>query len=272
MLMKAFTMNTIRLILGMGVLLFAGGVVSAEGPSTRPEPPRDFRDRSTRPRGDGLVNRGSPSEDRLEDRPEGRTPGRMEGRPEGRARRMIPPTAEQWQEVVAFLKENSPNRLEAISNDPPPALKAMAWNRYNHLKQLEVEKDTELHDVVLEQIKAEDEVWQALRELGTAPPSDTELVRGKVGKAVRQMLQIHFKERQIRINRLEKALTHARQDLANDQDRLDELTRERVGGIIEELRAIRNKRIPRDGRDGPRGPGGPAGPGRNDDREPPARP
>ena len=86
---------------------------------------------------------------------------------------VTPPTADEWEEVVAFMQEHSPVRLQmyqklenekGVDSNVTLGVRKRAAFRYRELKSLG-ERKSDLHEFAFKQFKIEDDVLATLAQI-----------------------------------------------------------------------------------------------------------
>jgi hypothetical protein len=181
--------------------------------------------------------------------------------------------ADAWTDAQGFFKDTFPNRwavYETINaRSTNRRLQAMMRNtitrRYIQLSRMQRENPS-LYDAAIEQGKADDEVWAALRVMyEISNPNDQEAqdaVRAELRKRIKSVIEKSHETR-------EKSLADLRKMLKNEEDRLAE-DKERIGELVERRLEQLTSDNPFRGPDGMEaapgegpggGPGGGQGPG-----------
>ena len=208
-------------------------------PSTNPATQRDARGRDQDEQGDG--RRGGGQDRGESDRGgEGRGP---QGGPGSRGM-FQEPTEEEWQEALAFLRENSPNRLELYEEavqqwrreqaQNPEAevprtirgVRARIFGRIRLLRMVE-DRDPPLYALALQQFRLEDEIigsLHAAREARLAgDAAGTAQAMEKAQEAVRKYAMGTLEEREARLQRMREELSREEQRLEQDREQMDKL-------------------------------------------------
>jgi hypothetical protein len=161
------------------------------------------------------------------------------------------PTDEEWKAVVDLMAEYSPNRLKAIeeqaSQDGPryESLRKMVFMHYRDLALARERGDHELYDLKLQLVKKDDDVWATQRQMREAPEPDRPVLHYRLKQKVAELVRLGLKERELRIQRLEKALAEEKARLAADEAQVDQRINDRVRSMTAGLRSPR--RIPETG-------------------------
>jgi hypothetical protein len=216
---------------------------------------------STRPSGRATAAATAPATTQPQDR-DGRSPfrGRFDGRPgdgarqrmewrrgglpnEPRPENFTEPTAEEWKEIEAFMKANSPERLqhlEDISEDRQQSVKNMFAARYRALQELK-EQDPEMYQIRVARMPIEDKAfelsWKLTHNRGKVAKTDD--TKAQLRTQLRLLVTSRLDERALRLRHLEKHLADEREKLKEDEKHVDELVESNLADVAED-------RIPRD--------------------------
>lgn len=155
--------------------------------------------------------------------------------PRGSGRMVEPPTEQEWTDVSAFMKENSPKRWEIFESLPEAsALRERARNmlvvKYRMLAKTKLD-DSALYATLVQRVKLEDTIFAlvtALRKAKTEAGSNTDSVRKEFRTQVTALVDLGTTERRQRIERLEKSLLAEREKLAADQRHRGEIIEDRM--------------------------------------------
>ncbi len=144
--------------------------------------------------------------------------------------------ADAWTDAQAFFKETFPNRwavyetINARSTNKrlQTIMRHTITRRHLQLNRMKRENPS-LYDAALEQGKADDEVWAALRVMyEISNPNDQEAqdaVRTELRKRIKSVIEKSHETR-------EKSLADLRKMLKNEEDRLAD-DKERIGELVE---------------------------------------
>jgi hypothetical protein len=204
---------------------------TAAAPTTQPQPSNDR---------DGRPLRGGPAGDRSFDgRNDGGARQRLEWRrgSDFRPENFSEPTPDEWKEIEAFMKSNSPERfkrLDDIGDDQrQQGVRNMFAARYRMLQDLK-ERDPEIYQIRLARMPIEDKVfelgWKLSRRQGEKPDD----IKKELRQQFRVLLKSQFDERALHLRRMEKRL-------ASDQQRIEEMVDANLNDLAEE-RMPRNLR------------------------------
>jgi hypothetical protein len=153
-------------------------------------------------------------------------------------------TQARWEqnkdEILAFMRENSPNRLRIWMNMRYGMAKfGMRLNmlrKWTALQDLKRNGDTEIYDVQLKQFQLEDQIVGVAQRINSTSASDErDSLKRDITDMANQLFDLQIKERQIRINRLQQLLNAAQKRVGDDtrdrqqiiQERIDKLLRNR---------------------------------------------
>ena len=156
------------------------------------------------------------------------------------------PSDEEWKEIAAFMEKHSPERLKRLDEigdeQRQQSVKNMFAARYRAMKDLE-QRDPQLHELRLERMKVEDEVfalgWDLARDRFDKPEERDKLVT-ELRPHLRKLVRNRLRERGLRLKQMEKEIEQQRQQLREDQDE------KRVEAAVEaNLAEISEERWPR---------------------------
>jgi hypothetical protein len=212
--------------------------------TTQPQPAQGWEERDGRPgfRGGG------------ERRSEGRFPGgdgmrpppRMEWRRGGggggyggsddpRSDEFIEPTPEEWNEIEAFMKKHSPERLARLEEigdeERQQNVKNMFAARYRAMQKLK-EQDPELYEIRVARMPVEDKVFELGWRLTHKQSEKPDETRSQLRAQLRLLVKSRLDERAL-------SLRHMERRLKADQQRIDDM-------VEANLRDIAEDNIPRD--------------------------
>jgi hypothetical protein len=160
-----------------------------------------------------------------------RAGGFMQGRPNEGYRNEELPTDEEWQEIVEFMKVNSPVRLEmydklvtvfkSSANDRPlQGARRRIAGRYRDLMSMK-ERHAEMYEFALKQMVYEDQILGTMRELRDAPGSEP--LQGKLREQVASYVDNFLNEREARLKRLREMCDKETAKIQEDRASKDQL-------------------------------------------------
>jgi Skp family chaperone for outer membrane proteins len=148
-----------------------------------------------------------------------------------------PATPEEWNEMMAFMQDNSPVRYQVLSElnlGPNARVRLDAINKWRNYVFTR-DHFPELADLMATRFRVEDDLFSltltAQQEGLDAAPD----VRERIHDKVKEEVQIEFAERQKRIEKLEALLDQEKSKLASDQQSEDALVDQRTNGIMNRL-------------------------------------
>lgn len=166
---------------------------------------------------------------------------------------------EEWdqyrEKVMAFIKENSPKRYDAIEKNANER-RELRMSMFFKFRGLMMLKDTDpgLYALKVEQIKVEDDEFGLTEQLKDARKDNNTEAIDKIKTQLQQVsssyVKLRIKERQQRIETLKSIAAREEKELANDQANQEQLVSERV----EALMKGETPRSPRRGDSRERGP------------------
>lgn len=148
---------------------------------------------------------------------------------------------EEWEQyrekVMAFIKENSPNRFEAMEKGSGDRnqLRMSMFFKFRGLMMLKTE-DPGLYDIKVKQIRVEDDEFALTEKLKEARKNENtaeiDSLKGSLAKVSAQYIALKIDERKQRIENLRK-LTEAEQAaLSYDQKNTEQLVNDRVEALM----------------------------------------
>ncbi len=211
-------------------------------------PPREGESSQSRPR--PSEDRGDRAEER-DDRPERPRGERRdgperaierEGRPDRfdrpRFRPMQLPTEKEWQATVEFMEAHAPNMSrriadsgDTLSRPTEERLKSAAFAQYRSLRDLERDNAV-LYEVKLKLLMGRDALFGLQGEVRQAEEDKVADIREKIRAQMRQMVELSFQERELRLADLEDRLNSERERLTKDRGRIDEIAEKRFNDEI----------------------------------------
>lgn len=160
-------------------------------------------------------------------------PGRF-GR--GQGAMFPPPSQQEVQDTVNFFRDHAPNRyalFEQLDEGRPRfrVLRVMV-NRFRQVQRFK-DNDPELYNLAVKQFELQDEAFGMIRNVAGPGNPDAETL-SKLRDKVRELAQLGLKEREKRVERLEKMLAEEKTRLDADKADPDAL-------VDRQLRQIRNE-------------------------------
>lgn len=156
-----------------------------------------------------------------------------------------PYTQQEWDDMMEFLRVNSPSRWAVLGHAKLPENMRLdlirKWRNYNFVK----DQFPAVADVQLQRFHKEDDLFSLALEAQSYDVEDPvlrsryaavnnqlrELIRGKVA----ELVQLGFKERQLRIDKLQQMLTEETQKLSQDQSAEEQTVDKRVDAIMKRI-------------------------------------
>jgi hypothetical protein len=142
-------------------------------------------------------------------------------------------TMAEWNEMMAFLYANSPNRAQVLDRlnlpDSAPIKQELIrkWRAYNFVN----EHFPKLAEIHVQRYHLEDEIFGLMIEV-RADPSHRPELRKSVRSRVEALAKLSIEERSLRIQRLQEMLTEEQLKLRGEQDRQGEIIDERMKRIF----------------------------------------
>jgi TolA-binding protein len=158
----------------------------------------------------------------------------------GNTNNIRPFTPQEWDDMMAFLEENSHARWYVLSNlhlpeNSPIRLGAIReWRNYNFTK----EHFPAVADEMLKRYKLEDELFGLTIKAVSSDQSDEE-IRDLIKNKISEMVQLDLSERQLRIDKLQKLLDAEKQNLQRDQAMEEQVIAQRTSGMMARLERLR---------------------------------
>jgi hypothetical protein len=162
--------------------------------------------------------------------------------PPGPAVSEDPPSDGEWEQIVEFIRENSPSRFEIFSelldraetdnrHNAQSAIRRRAAIRYRMIRQVQ-DDQPELYPFALKQLQLEDKVIGAFRSLNklqndTPSQGERERLVAEIRVYANELVENRFAEREQRIRTLEQLIESERARLAQDREAREEFV-ERV--------------------------------------------
>lgn len=155
--------------------------------------------------------------------------GFMQGRPPESYRDEELPSEEDWQEMVEFMKANSPVRLEmyeklaaAFGNEHQRTqfARRRIAGRYRELEAMK-SRHSEMYEFGLKQAQLEDRILGTLRELRTV--TDEDPIRAKLRGLVGDYVENFMDEREARLKHLREMVERETQKIKDDRESIDKL-------------------------------------------------
>jgi hypothetical protein len=155
-------------------------------------------------------------------------PGRFGG---GFFRR--PPSPEEMESAMNFMKEYSPKRWDAmqkLSKERQDLLKDAVYRRFRMLEVLRVTDDQKfpIYELQLKRVATEDEIFGLTRDLRTCVTGDESKIKAKLHDKIAELVDLGIQERKIRIARWQKQLSEEQEKLAHDVSSRDDVIRKRM--------------------------------------------
>jgi hypothetical protein len=148
-----------------------------------------------------------------------------------RGRQDLAPTTNEWEDITAFMKEHSPERLKALNSLPDGRprnnLVMLATRNYRNMLRMRNEQP-DIAQLMVDRVELEDQIFKLTNQARSGKSkgdsdSNKKLLQQKIG----ELLDMNIKERQLRIARLEKTLQSEQAQLAEDSKNRDELVERR---------------------------------------------
>ena len=151
-----------------------------------------------------------------------------------------PYTQEEWNEMMAFMETASPARAHVLSSlqlrpNAPIRLNAIQqWRNYNFT----VEHFPDVKEQLLKRIHLEDDLFALTVDAQSAGETDSAYIRERIRAKIAEIVQLDFKQRQTRIEKLERMLDEEKARLAADQSSMDQMIERRTDQIMGRLEGL----------------------------------
>jgi hypothetical protein len=146
---------------------------------------------------------------------------------------------DEWDQVMAFMRENSPNRHQLLLRQNPgpnaPA-RVRLLQRWRTLQQLQQSGETDLYDLSTAQFREEDVVvglsaqYRQARNRGNMPRMNQ--LRQDIGAEAAKLVDLGLQERALRIQHAETLLQAQKDKLEQDKANEQELVQQRTEQIM----------------------------------------
>jgi hypothetical protein len=207
------------------VICAAGSAVWADAPSSRP---------STRPAMQTKPN-GAHAQQQRENQLARRA---MRLWATGPTNNIRPATPQEWDEMMAFMQDNSPARWHVLSTvSVPPVVKLDAIRRWRNYT-LARDHLPAVADLMVQRFQVEDDLFALT--LSAQENADTSLDEfyDKIHAKVEKLVQLDLAERQTRIDNLEKLVDQEKTKLASDQAQEEKTVDQRTNAILNRLQKL----------------------------------
>ena len=210
---------------------------AAPAPATQPQQPpsQQPRDRDARGEFRDMRDRRTGGGDDMRARGGGGGGGGEWSRGEMRADLLDEPSPEEWEEIKAFMKSHSPERLarlEEIGDEGRQAgVKKMFAARYRTMQALK-ERDPELYQIRLKRMPVEDKAFELSWRLMRKQVNNPEETRKQLRAQLRELVKSRIDERALHLRYMERRLKL-------EEQRIDETVEANMSDLADE-------RVPRD--------------------------
>jgi hypothetical protein len=171
-----------------------------------------------------------------------------EGRWRGRGGRNL--TDEQWDDILKFMREISPERTAAYdgmaAKENQDLVKKLVTARYDYLMNVKRD-DPALYDIQIEKTKAEDSIFGVLQKHRISGKAVADEEKKALREQVSKLIDANLKEREMRIQKAQTALNEATTRLDEDKKQKDSLVEDKLNHYLREGA----KPLKMDGRDRP---------------------
>jgi hypothetical protein len=152
----------------------------------------------------------------------------------GRNTGIVPPTPEEWEDMMQFMRKYSHARAHVMDNlkidpDSPIALQAVRrWRNYVFAS----EHFPEIKEDLLRRIQLEDDLFELTLRDRAEEGAETIELQSKIRDKVTEIVTLEFAVRQARIDQLQKMLADEKNRLQHDQAAADTIIDQRTEKII----------------------------------------
>jgi hypothetical protein len=153
-----------------------------------------------------------------------------------RRRDRPPPTETEWREAAESMKVLTPlawARFEAIPKQAPYRARFMRRivERHQELVRLKAH-DPKRYEGEVEQLRIEDEILGLVIKFRQAKGADAEPLERELRAKVGQLVDLRFRNREARIDRLARTLEEERRRFEDDKRKRDQIIDRKFNGII----------------------------------------
>ncbi len=155
----------------------------------------------------------------------------------GRTAGIRPYTQEEWNDMMTFMRANSPARWRVLSSlqlrpNAPIRLDAIRrWRNFNFTK----DHFPDVADQLVKRVRLEDDLFALTMDAQSSGEADSASIREKIRDKIAEIVNLDFSERQTRIDKLEKMLDDEKTRLAADQSSVDKIIDRRTDQIMNRL-------------------------------------
>jgi hypothetical protein len=158
----------------------------------------------------------------------------------GRTSNIRPYTAAEWDDMMAFLKVNSPARYTVVNSLNLPANSPIRldlirkWRNYIFVK----EHFPAISENYVKRFRLEDELFLLVMKAKRSGETTSNDLHVRIRDKVAQLVELGFDERQLRIAKLEELLDQEKKKLAEDQDKKETVIDQRTDAIMARLQHL----------------------------------
>ena len=160
-----------------------------------------------------------------------------DGRPgRDRGRDRTPPTEAEWREAAETMKALAPlawARFEAMPRQAPHRAKVMRRivDRHQELARLKTD-DPKRYEGEVEQLRVEDEILGLVIKFRQAAGAEAASLERQLREKVGQLVDLRFRNREARIDRLARSLEDERRRFEADKKNREQIIERRFKGVI----------------------------------------
>jgi hypothetical protein len=156
-------------------------------------------------------------------------------RPRFMGRGMAAGSRQEWDEMMDFMRKNSPNRARVLAeSDAYESPRRFAilkrWRDYKFV----AERFPEIADLRVQRFQTEDAIF-GLELQARRDPANFQNLRPLVQAKAAELVQLSIEERQRRIEKMESLLEQEKQKLASDQAGENQLIDQRTDRIMQRM-------------------------------------
>lgn len=149
------------------------------------------------------------------------------------------PSAEEWEDVDAFMDENSPKRWAKFRDMPEgrrEKLKPFFNQRYRMLQDLK-QNDSAMYDVRIKRLKIEDDIFSLGWDLkNTRSDASADSTRAELKKRVRALADSRIEEHRLRFKQLQERLEQERTRIAVETAGVDQFVKNGMDALESDMR------------------------------------
>jgi hypothetical protein len=145
------------------------------------------------------------------------------------------PTEKELDDARQFMQQHSPQRFKALENMPDgeakTRIRAAAAQAYLNWMRL-ANTDLELYSVVLKRIDLEDQIFGKFKQIQSDPVDKQDADKAELRDLVARLVDNGIKERELRLDRLRKAIDKETAALETDKKNRSEAVDKRYDALF----------------------------------------